>query len=275
MSLFGWIQRFRQSQARCRELEAENRQLKERNAWLEARVSQLQAQNTQLVESFAAAKKNSSTSSKPPSSDIVKPPAQQHKRKKKGKRRIGGQKGHPKHEHTPFPPDQVDQHIAYRLSVCPVNPSHRIVPAEDRQRSLQQVELAPKPIIITEHTAYGIWCEDCHCYHDATLPLAITRAGLFGPRLTALVTYSKARLHASYSGIRDLLRDVLGVKVSCGYVAKLLRKASQAFASPHGELIELLPQQLYLNTDETGHKENGLRYWIWCFRTAGFVVFKI
>lgn len=275
MSLFGWIQRFRQSQARCRELEAENRQLKERNAWLEARVSQLQAQNTQLVESFAAAKKNSSTSSKPPSSDIVKPPAQQHKRKKKGKRRIGGQKGHPKHEHTPFPPDQVDQHIPYRLSVCPVNPSHRIVPAEDRQRSLQQVELAPKPIIITEHTAYGIWCEDCHCYHDAPLPLAITRAGLFGPRLTALVTYSKARLHASYSGIRDLLRDVLGVKVSRGYVAKLLRKASQAFASPHGELIELLPQQLYLNTDETGHKENGLRYWVWCFRAAGFVVFKI
>lgn len=99
--------------------------------------------------------------------------------------------------------------------------------------------------------------------------------GLFGPRLTALATYSKARLHASYSGIRDLLRDVLGIKVSRGYVAKLLRKASQAFGGPHSELIELLPQQLALNTDETGHKENGVRYWIWCFRAARFVVFKI
>jgi hypothetical protein len=98
---------------------------------------------------------------------------------------------------------------------------------------------------------------------------------LFGPRLTALAVYSKGRLHASYSGIRDLLGDVLGIKVSRGYVAKLLRKASQAFGGPHGELIELLPEQLYVNSDETGHKENGVRYWIWCFRAARFVVFKI
>jgi transposase len=275
MSLFGWIQRCRQTQARCRELEAQNRQLQERNAWLEARVSALQAQNTQLVESLAAAKKNSSTSSKPPSSDIVKPPSQQRKRKKKGQRRIGGQKGHPKHEPVPFPPDQVDERLAYRLRACPVDPSHRIVPAEDRKRTLQQVELAPKPVIITEHTAYGIWCQDCHCYQDAPFPPAVTGAGLLGPRLTGLVSYSKARLHASYSGIRDFLQDVLGIKVSRGYVAKLLRKASQAFGPPHTELIELLPQQLYLNSDETGHKENGLRYWIWCFRAASFVVFKI
>jgi len=275
MNLWGWIQRWRQSQARCRELEEENRRLKERNAWLEARVREVESKNTQLVQNLAAAKKNSSTSSKPPSSDIVKPPDQRRKGTQKSKRRIGGQKGHPKHEHAPFTPDQVDQHIPYRLSVCPVTPSHRIIPAEDRKRTLQQVELAPKPIVITEHTAYGIWCQDCHCYHDAPFPTAVARAGLFGPRLTGLVTYNKARLHASYSGIRDFLGDVLGIKVSRGYVAKLLRKASHAFGSPHSELLELLPQQAYLNGDETGHKENGLRYWIWCFRAASFVVFKI
>jgi hypothetical protein len=68
---------------------------------------------------------------------------------------------------------------------------------------------------------------------------------------------------------------VVGVKVSRGYVAKLLHKASQAFAQPYGELIELLPQQTRLNTDETGHKDNGQRYWIWCFRAASFVLFTI
>jgi hypothetical protein len=40
-------------------------------------------------------------------------------------------------------------------------------------------------------------------------------------------------------------------------------------------LIELLPQQTQLNSDETGHKNNGQRYWIWCLRAARFVVFKI
>lgn len=299
MKLWDWIQRCRQTQAHCRELEAETRRLKERNAWLEKRlqevqtqnarkleveernawlekqVQELQSKNTQLIQSLAAAKKNSTTSSKPPSSDIVKPADQRRKRTKKSKRRIGGQKGHPKHEHVPFAPEQVDHRVPYELRVCPVNPAHRIIPAEDRTRILQQVELADKPIVITEHIAKGIWCQDCHCYHDAPFPLEVTRAGLFGPRLTALAVYSKARLHASYSGIRDLLRDVLGIKVSRGYVAKLLRKASQAFGGPHGELIELLPAQLYVNTDETGHKENAVRYWIWCFRAARFVVFKI
>ena len=101
------------------------------------------------------------------------------------------------------------------------------------------------------------------------------RAGLLGPRLTSLAAYLKGRIHASYSGIRDFLQDVVNVQVSRGYVAKLLRKASQAFSGPYGQLIELLPQQAQLNSDETGHKNNGRRYCIWCFRAASFVVFKI
>jgi transposase len=273
MSLFGWIQRCRHWKARCRDLEAEIRRLKERNAWLEGRLAEAQAKNTQMVQALAAARKNSATSSKPPSSDVVKPPSE--RRKKKGRRRIGAQKGHPKHEHIAFPPEQVDQRVSHRLSQCPVDPSHRILLAEDRKRVRQQIELAPKPFIVTENTAYGIWCQDCECYHDAPFPPEVSRAGLFGPRLTALVSYSKARMHASYSGIRDFLQDVVGIKVSRGYLAKLLRKTSQAFGGPYAELIELLPEQTRLNSDETGHKENGQRYWIWCFRAAGFVVFKI
>jgi len=40
-------------------------------------------------------------------------------------------------------------------------------------------------------------------------------------------------------------------------------------------LLSLLPQQVHLNADETGHKENGHRYWTWCFRAKAFIVFKI
>lgn len=268
MKFFRW-------KKRCQQLEAENQQLRERNAWLEKRLHELEAQNTQLTQSLAAAKKHSGNSSKPPSSDIVKPATQQ--RKKKPKRRIGGQKGHPKHERPPFTPDQVDERIPYRLQECPVNSSHRIIPAEgdEHQRTLQQIEIVEKPFKVFEHTAYSIWCYDCGCYHQAPLPKPIVKAGLFGPRLTSLAAYLKGRLHGSYSAIRDFLQDVVGVKVSRGYVAKLLRKAGQAFGQPYGELIELLPQQARLNTDETGHKDNGQRFWIWCFRAASFVVFKI
>ncbi len=228
-----------------------------------------------LSNQLAAARKHSGNSSKPPSSDIVKPRGQ--RRKKKSKRRIGGQKGHPQHQRPAFAPEQVDQRIPFRLKQCPVDPSHRISPAEgpEHQRTIQQVELVDKPFRVVEYTAYSIWCQDCGCYHQAALPQHIVKAGLFGPRLTSLAVYLKAKIHASYSGIRDFFQDVVGVKVSRGYAAKLLHKASQAFAQPYGELIELLPQQTRLNTDETGHKENGQRYWIWCFRAASFVLFTI
>ena len=81
------------------------RELLKRIDRLESRVAQLEAENAQL-------KKNSSNSSQPPSSDIVnpKPP-----NRGKGKRKIGGQPGHPKHQRTPFTPDQIDAAWDYVL----------------------------------------------------------------------------------------------------------------------------------------------------------------
>lgn len=261
---------------RVQRLEAEKARLQERNAWLEGRVAQLEAQNRQLLASLAAAKKSSRTSSKPPSSDIVKAPARPGGRRRRSPhRKIGGQKGHPKHERPPFPPEHIDHHLAHRLNRCPVDPNHHIQPAPDRRRILQQVELVAKPFRITEHVAWGIWCQDCQQYHDAPFPQEVVAAGLCGPRLTSLVCYLKGKLHGSYSGIRDFLADVVGLKVSRGYIAKLLGKASAAFGPPWEQLVDLLPQQPLNNVDETGHKENGQRYWTWGFRAAQFVVFHI
>jgi transposase len=266
MKLFGW-------KKRCQQLEAENEQLRQHNARLEKQVRELQSQNSQLAQSLAAAKKHSGNSSKPPSSDIVKPGPKRGK--KRSKRRIGGQKGHPKHERPAFTADQINRRISYRLQQCPVNPAHRIAPTDQPPQTLQQVELVESPFVVTEHTAYSIWCHDCQCHHQAPLPKAVLKAGLFGPRITSLAAYLKGRLHGSYSAIRDFLQDVVGVKVSRGYVAKLLRKAGQAFGQPYGQLIELLPSQAQVNSDETGHKENARRYWIWCFRATDFIVFTI
>jgi len=112
MTFFGW-------KKRCRQLEAENAGLRECNAQLAARVEELAAKNTQLVQALAAAKKHSGNSSKPPSSDIVKPPP---KPSRSGKRRkIGGQPGHPKHEHPAFTSAPIDRHILHELARCPVD----------------------------------------------------------------------------------------------------------------------------------------------------------
>jgi transposase len=263
---FGW-------KKRCRQLEAENARWQAHAAQLEARLAEAQAKNQQLIQALAAAHKTSRNSSKRPSSDIVKPPP---KPLRKGqKRKIGAQPGHPKHEHPAFTPAQIDHHLSYELAHCPVDPSHRLVPLAGQQNMIQQVELVEQPFVVTEHTAQAYWCEDCQSIHYAAFPAAVAAGGLCGPRLTSLVCYLKGKLHGSYSGIQDFFRDVLGLEVSRGYLAKLTQKAAQAFAQPCAQLLALLPQQAHLNADETGHKENGRRYWTWCFRAKDFIVFKI
>ena len=266
MTLFGW-------KKRCLQFEAQNAGLRERNAQLAAQLAEEQAKNLQLVAALAAATKNSRNSSKPPSSDIVKPPPKQLRGGKR--RKIGGQPGHPKHEHPAFSPAQIDHHLLHELARCPVDASHRLVPVADQRRIIQQVELVEKPFVVTEHVAQRYWCKGCQCHHYAAFPPAVQAGGLCGPRLTSLVGYLKGKLHGSYSGIQDFFGDVLGLKVSRGYLAKLIQKAAQAFEPPCSELIHLLPKQTHLNIDETGHKENGAPYWTWCFRAKTFVVFKI
>jgi transposase len=264
--LFGW-------KKRCQQLEAENAQLKAHTAQLEARLTEFQAKNQKLIQALAAATKNSRNSSKPPSSDIVKPPPKPPGNSKR--RKIGAQPGHPKHEHPAFTPAQIDHHISYELEHCPVAPSHCLVPLVDQQKIIQQVELVAQPFVVTEHTAQGYWCEGCQGIHYAAFPTEVVAGGLCGPRLTSLVCYLKGKLHGSYSGIQDFFRDVLGLEVCRGYLAKLNQKAAQAFAQPYAQLLSLLPQQVHVNADETGHKENGRRYWTWCFRAKDFIVFKI
>jgi hypothetical protein len=81
----------------------------------------------------------------------------------------------------------------------------------------------------------------------------VLREGLFKARLTALVAYMKNVCHASFSTIRKFLRDVVGVRVSRGYLSKLIQKVSQSLERPYEELLERIPLEACLNVDETGH----------------------
>jgi transposase len=242
-----------------------------RCAALKSELEQLQARNAQLESELAAAKKNSANSSKPPSSDIVKP-----KKKRKGKKgKIGGQKGHPKHTRPLFPDDEVD-YIDLRCVKCP-DCHGPVVASKQPPKVIQQMELVlPSEMIsVVGFRSHACWCRKCKQMHFAPLDDATRRAGLMGPRLTALVAYLKGSCHCSYSTIRKFIRDVLQVKISRGYLAKLIAKASESLKLAHDILSERLPDEPVVNTDETGHKDNGKAMWTWCFRTSLFTLFKI
>jgi transposase len=241
---------------------------------LEKQFELLQARVAQLEAELAAAKKNSSNSSKPPSSDIVKKP--KDKPKDGGKRKRGGQPGHPKYERQAFADDQIDQCFEYRYLECP-DCHGPVVPSKLPPKVIQQVDLlVPSEMIrIVELRSQACWCRRCQQVHYAAIDEEKRRAGLIGPRLTALIAYLKGSCHCSYSTIRKFIRDVLQIHISRGYLAKLIAKASASLKDAYDALAQRLPNERQLNVDETGHKDDGTPMWTWCFRASLFTLFKI
>jgi transposase len=253
--------------ASCERLQAEVDALRAQLAALQATVERLQRQ-------LAAARKDSSNSSKPPSSDIVKPPKPPPPPGQQ-RRRPGGQPGHASHQRTPFPPERLTAApVDYLLDACPGCGGHLLVTTAE-PLVVQRVEIATVPLEIHEHRSHPGWCPCCQktCY--APLPLSIARGGLAGPRLTTVIAYLKGACHASYSTIRKFVRDVLGLTISRGQLAKIIGKVSRALERPYEELLRDLPGQAALNVDETGHKRSGEQHWTWCFRAGLYTLFKI
>jgi transposase len=252
----------------CKRFAEEIRQLKERLSDLEAEL--------------AKARKHSGNSSKPPSSDIVKPPPAQGKEAaKRGKRRggpakrkRGGQPGHPRHEREPFQADAIDVSWIHYYTGCPCCGGELILTKEP-ESVLQQVEIDELPFFVTEHRRRAQECIRCHKVHRVPWPDDLKKAGLVGPRLTALIAYMKSACHMSFSSIRKFLRDCVGVSICRGQLRKLVGKVSDSLLDPYEHLMALLPKADVLNVDETGHKENGKRLWTWCFRASLYTVFKI
>ena len=235
-------------------------------------IESLQEQIKALEIKVAKLSKNSSNSSKPPSSDDITKP--KGKKKKKGKRKIGGQLGHKRHERPLFSEEEIDKSHPYILTACP-DCYAEVSIMDGKPRIIQQVELIEMPLIREEHRSYPVWCPECGKIHYMPFPPEVYKEGLFKERLTSLVAYMKNVLHASFSTIRKYIRDVLGEKVSRGYLRKVIEKVSLSLEAPYNELLDRLPLETIVNVDETGHKENGDKFWTWVFRAELYVLFKI
>lgn len=237
----------------------------------------LDAENDELKIKIAKLSKNSSNSSKPPSSDIVKPPKKQNGKGGR-KNKIGGQPGHLRNERPLFSKEEIDHEIDYHLDECPeCNSADIEFLPEFEPQVLQQIELKEKPFEIFEHRRYAYLCKSCGKIHYAPFPSEVVKEGLFKERLSALVCTMKYSCNVSYSNIRKFLADVFGpqVKVSDGYLAKIIQKGSNALKPSYQQLLNYLPSAKIVNVDETGHKENKEKHWTWVFRADLFVLFKI
>lgn len=234
-------------------------------------IARLLERIRQLEDEIARLKnQNSSNSSKPPSSDIINP----QPRVKRRKRRRGGQSGHRRCQRQLLPPEQVDETILHELPADEVQ-RRNLIPLDEYELSLQQIDLPKKLIRVTEHHV-RLYETPTGRIVKAKLPSEIRKAGLFAPPLQAMAGYFKARCHMSYTTLRDCLAEVFGLPVSPGYLTKVCTKTiSFALQPAYAEVAQAIRHTAVVGTDETGHNDAGLLHWVWCQQDRQAAFFHI
>jgi len=223
-----------------------------------------------LEEEVARLRKDSNNSSKPPSSDIVKPKTSTQKRTSK-KRKRGGQPGHSKHLRKPFSADEIDSVIEYEFRG---KDAEGLIPL-DLWHVVQQVTLPEKLYFVTEHRARKYLESKTGKIIIASLPNEVQKGGLLGADITAMTAFMKGGCHMSFSTVQQFFKEVFHLNVSRAMFSKATQKVSASLEFAYQQIIEHMPTESYLGIDETGHKDNGDKYWTWCFQSPDYSVFHI
>jgi transposase len=154
----------------------------------------------------------------------------------------------------------------------------QVLPARSRQvvgepRRHQVTELPPIEAHITEYQCLRVVCPACGETTQASLPEEVE--GQFGPQLTALIAYLTVVCRLPRLVVQRLLEGALQISISLGSTQHAWEEASAAVAAPCQELEQALPQQPVLNGDETGHRTNGAKRWLWTLVAPTFVFYTI
>jgi transposase len=253
-----------------RELAERERQLAEARK----RIADAQKQIADLERQLALRQQNSTTTSKPPSSDGLAGRPRQRGRRLKSRRKPGGQPGHPGLSRPLVPAERVTAIIDLVPDACR-HCQRRLRPRDDigDPRRHQVTELPPIEAHITEYRCHRRRCSACG--NTTQVPLPDEIAGQFGPQLTALIAYLTVVCRLPRSVVQRLLECALQIPISVGSTQKAWEEASAAVAGPYQELQAALPHQRVLNGDETGHRTNGEKRWMWALVARTFIFYQI
>jgi transposase len=106
-------------------------------------------------------------------------------------------------------------------------------------------------------------------------PLPDEFTGQFGPQLTALIAYLTVVCRMPRLVVQRFLEGILQIPISLGSTQHAWEEVSAAVAGPYEDLQHALADQPVLNGDETGHRTNGVKRWLWTLVAPTFIFYTI
>lgn len=248
--------------------------LREENDRLRKQLEEQAKRIADLERQLALKQQNSTITSKPPSSDGLAGQQRARGRRAKSRRNPGGQPGHPGRHRELVPVERVNAIVDLVPDACGgcarrLHARHRI--GEPRRH--QVTELPAIAAHITEYRCHRRECPDCGMITLAPLP--DEHATQFGPHLTALIAYLTVVCRMPRLVVQRFLEGALQIPISLGSTQNAWEETSAAVAAPYAELEAALSQEPVVNADETGHRTNGEKRWLWTFVARTFVLYRI
>lgn len=222
---------------------------------LRERVDRLEAENAELKRRLGM---NSSNSSKPPSSDGPGRPARQPG---KGSRRRGKQPGAPGWTlELVADPDEVIEHRPQRCG-HPGCGSLLDDGLEYGRQRRQVIELPERRPVVVEHQLVAVECGGCGQVSEPVVPAGVSGRVQYGIGVKAAVVYARAAQFLPFARVAALLGDLLGVRVSTGFVHQVVAEAARRLGPFVSRTAALLHVQQVLHADETPARVGGgLKY---------------
>lgn len=250
-----------------------NAELRARVAELEAKLAEFTSKVSQLTEEQG---RDSSNSSQPPSSDSPSVRAKRNQRRAKSKgtrRRRGGQPNHRGAHRQLLDADKVDEVVDLFPSECEDCATRLPETKDPHALRFQVTELPAFEPHTTEYRRHSVACPCCE--HTTRGPTERLPASPFGPRLMSVVALLTGAYHVSRRKTRDLLADLVGVRISLGAVSAVEARVSDAVEKPVHEAWQRVATARVKHTDGTSWFQAGVMLSLWVIASVVATVFKI
>ena len=216
--------------------------------------------------------KNSRNSGNPPSSDGYMKPRPKSLRPK-GKRKSGGQRGHPGQTLKRVAnPDHVVSHPAVACPHCETDLTGIPTNAVEKR---QVFDVPPIRLEVTEHQAEVKCCPGCGEIAKGAFPAEVTGPTQYGTRLKVQAVYLNSYHLLPLGRIRALFADFYGQAPS----ESLILTAGEAVVEGIAPSLEAIREQLkassVVHCDETGLRVEGGLNWLHSVGTEGLTYYAV
>jgi transposase len=232
---------------------------------LSAETEQLRTENESLRDLVARLKaelgRHSENSSKPPSQDPMAPRQSRAERRAAGRaagRAQGKQPGAPGAHLARRVPDEVVVHLPVCCRGCGADLAGAEVVGEIRR---QVLEIPRIEVCATDHIAER---RRCSCGHETTgvFPSEARAPVCWGPEVRAFAVYLMDRQHLPLERTAELLAELLGAKVSTGWLSSVQAEAADRLG-PFITAVKIsLAQAPVVHADETGTRVGTTKRWV-------------